>query len=66
MPTLDMSVEFLAGVEDTVVVVLVVDWTGETVAKHAFRKGRQGIDRVLAQKRRSRRVVPFTRGSVGI
>ena len=47
MPAFDTASEFLAGVEYSVVVILVVDRSCEAVAKHAFGEGRQRVDGVF-------------------
>lgn len=50
MPTLDFTIELLARVEYPIIVVLVVDGTGQTVPEHAFRQRGKGFDRVLLEK----------------
>ena len=50
MPSFDATIELFARVIDAVVVVLVVDWSGEAVAEHALRQGWKGIDWVLVQE----------------
>lgn len=50
MPSFYSAVELLARVVDTVVVLLVVDWSCETVAEHTLRKRREGIDWIFIEE----------------
>ncbi len=50
MPSLNPAPELLAGVIDTIVVFLIVDWSRQAVAKHAFCKRLKCAVRVLLEK----------------
>jgi hypothetical protein len=44
MPPFNIASELLAGVEDAIVIILVVDGPSERITKHAFCHRRQRID----------------------
>lgn len=50
MPAFDAASEIGAGVEDAIVVFLVVHWPGQAVTKHTLGQGRQLMGRVVPQK----------------
>lgn len=50
MPSFDATIELFARVIDSVVVVLIVDWSGEAVAEHTLRQRWKGIDWILIQE----------------
>src|SRR5690348_4360167 len=50
VPSLDAAAELVAGVEDAVEVVLVVDGARDAVAEHALGQAGQRVDGVLAQE----------------
>lgn len=54
MPAFNPTFEFLAGVIDAVVVLLVVDWPRQAVAKHAFCERWKRVVRVLLEELCSR------------
>lgn len=62
MPAFNAAVELLAGVEDAVEVVLVVDCACDAVAKHALGQTGQGVDGVLAQESGGPTRVPLRSG----
>ncbi len=53
MPSLYSAIELRAGIEYAVVILLVMNRPRDAVPKHAFGQAGQGIDGVIAQKRRS-------------
>lgn len=53
MPSLEIASELFACVEDTVVILLVMNWPRQAVPKHAFCQRRKSLDRVVLQKRSS-------------
>ena len=50
VPSFNATVEVFARVIDSIVVILIVDGSGEAVAEHTLRQRGKGIDRVLVQK----------------
>jgi hypothetical protein len=65
MPSFNTTVELRACVEDTVVVILVVDRSRYAVSEHALCQARERIDWVVPEKRGSARCVPL-RSIVGL
>ena len=55
MPTLNPAIEFLACVVYSVVVILIMDWSCQAVAKHAFREWRQCIHGIMLKEPRGGR-----------
>lgn len=53
VPSLNVAAELLAGVEDAVVVVLVMERPSDRVSEHPLRQWRQGVDRIRLQESRS-------------
>lgn len=53
MPSLNIAAELLAGVEDTIVVVLVVKRASNRVSEHALRYGRKALSFICLEERRS-------------
>lgn len=66
VPTFDTTSELLTGIVYSVVVVLVVNWSCQTVAEHAFCERRKGVDRVLYKKTCSRGAVSLGLWDIGI
>lgn len=64
MPSLNVAAELLAGVEDAIVVILVVKRPSEGVSKHPLCQRRQRIDRVVLQESRGVGGGPFGGGMV--
>lgn len=50
VPAFDPAPELLAGVVDSIVVFLIVDWPRQAIAKHAFRERWEGVVRVLLEE----------------
>jgi len=50
VPSLEVAVEFLACIEDAVVVVLVMDRPCDAIAKHAFRQRWKSLDWVVLEE----------------
>lgn len=61
MPALDLTAELFAGIENPVIVVLVVDRPRQAVPKHALCQWWQSLYRVLLQKGCRRRGLVFRR-----
>lgn len=59
VPTFDTTSELLTGIVYSVVIVLVMDRSCQTVAEHAFCERRKGVDRILFKK-------PCSRGAVSL
>ncbi len=50
MPAFNPAPEFLTGLVDSIIIVLIVDWPSQTVAKHAFRERWKRSVRVLLEE----------------
>ena len=50
VPTFDTTSELLTSIVYSVVIVLVMDWSRQAVAEHAFCERRKGVDGVLFEK----------------
>lgn len=66
MPAFNVASELPAGVEYTIVVVLVVGGSCQAVTEHAFRKRWQRINRVLFQEGGSGRGVALIGRLIGV
>ena len=66
VPTFDTTSELLTGIVYSVVIVLVVNWSCQTVAEHTFCERRKRVDRVLFEKTCSRGAVSLGLWDIGI
>lgn len=55
MPSLQRTVELVACVEDTIVILLIMDGTGNAIPEHPLCQRRQRLNRVLLEKSGRRR-----------
>ena len=66
VPTFDTTSELLAGIVYSVVIVLVMHWSCQAVAEHAFCERRKGVDGVLFKKSCSGGAVSLGRWDIRI
>src|SRR4051812_28118742 len=54
VPSLYSTIELFTRIEDTIVVILILYRSSQTISEHAFGQRREGVDRVIAQECRGR------------
>lgn len=66
MPSFYVAPKLFTRIEYAVVIVLVVDWSSQAVAEHAFSERWKGIDRVFVEEGSGRGRIAFRRRHIRI
>lgn len=64
MPAFDVTFELLAGIVYSVIVIHVVNWSCQAVAKHAMREWRKRLNWIVFEKLCGGGGIPFRTGSI--
>ena len=64
MPAFDVAFELLAGIVYSIVIVNVMNWSRQAIAKHSMREWGKGLNWILFEKFCGGGGVPFRTGSI--